>query len=55
MDKLHGVITSLLTPFNDGDRLDEETLAQELEMRLRALQKVRMGHEPECAQGGPRS
>ena len=34
MDKLHGVITSLLTPFTEGDRLDEETLAQELEYQI---------------------
>lgn len=34
MDKLHGVITSLLTPFNEGGGLDEETLAQELEYQI---------------------
>ena len=35
MDRLHGVITSMLTPFTEGGALDEETLAQELEYQLR--------------------
>ena len=34
MVELHGVITSLLTPFNDDYGLDEETLAQELQYQL---------------------
>ena len=46
MDKLHGVITSLLTPFNDRDRLDEETLAQELE------HQVQKGVHGICVLGG---
>ena len=35
MEKLHGVITSMLTPFTQGGELDEETLAGELEHQLR--------------------
>ena len=35
MEKLHGVITSMLTPFTQGGALDEETLAGELEHQLR--------------------
>ena len=46
MNRLHGVITSLLTPFNDGDRLDEETLAQELEYQ------VQKGVHGICVLGG---
>ena len=34
MQPLSGVITSMLTPFTDSYRLDEETLAQELEYQI---------------------
>ena len=36
MTKLHGVITSMLTPFTQNLNLDEETLAQEIEYQLDA-------------------
>ena len=36
MTKLHGVITSMLTPFTRSLNLDEETLAQEIEYQLEA-------------------
>ncbi len=34
MQPLSGIITSMLTPFTDSFRLDEETLAQELEYQI---------------------
>ena len=46
MDKLHGVITSMLTPFTQGGELDEETLAGELEHQLRS------GVDGVCVLGG---
>ena len=46
MNKLHGVITSMLTPFTQGGALDEETLAGELEHQLRA------GVDGLCVLGG---
>ena len=36
MEPLRGIITSMLTPFTDSYRLDEETLAQELEYQVSA-------------------
>ena len=36
MQALRGIITSMLTPFTDSYRLDEETLAQELEYQVSA-------------------
>ena len=46
MEKLHGVITSMLTPFTQGGALDEETLAGELEHQLRC------GVDGLCVLGG---
>ena len=34
MDILHGVITSMLTPFTPSLQVDEETLASEIEYQI---------------------